>query len=240
MKRIGIVGQGNISGIYLSNIGHRFSNIVVAGTCDLIREKAESQAKVYGVPKIYRDMYELFADPDVDIVLNITRPNDHYGVTKAALLAGKHVYSEKPLATDLTLAKELVTLAKDRGLYLGGAPDTFMGAAIQTARKCIDEGMIGTPIGGMVHMLSRGCESWFRTRSSSIRKAAVQCLTWDLIIRRRLSICSAVRQKSQHSAEPLLQNEPSHLNHMPEKKSPWKSIHSLPVQSGLRTAPSSV
>ena len=160
MKRIGIVGQGNISGIYLSNIGHRFPNIVVAGTCDLIREKAESQAKVYGVPKIYRDMYELFADPDVDIVLNITRPNDHYGVTKAALLAGKHVYSEKPLATDLTLAKELVTLAKDRGLYLGGAPDTFMGAAIQTARKCIDEGMIGTPIGGMVHMLSRGCESW--------------------------------------------------------------------------------
>ena len=160
MKKIGIVGQGNISGIYLSNIGHRFPNIVVAGTCDLVREKAEMQAKSYGVPKIYEDMYELFADPEVDIVLNITRPNDHYGVTKAALLAGKHVYSEKPLATDLALAKELVTLAADRGLYLGGAPDTFMGSAIQTARKCIDSGMIGTPIGGMVHMLGHGCENW--------------------------------------------------------------------------------
>lgn len=160
MKKIGIVGQGNISGIYLSNIGHRFPNIIVAGTCDLVREKAETQAKNYGVPKIYEDMYELFADPEVDIVLNITRPNDHYGVTKAALLAGKHVYSEKPLATDLALAKELVTLAADRGLYLGGAPDTFMGSAIQTARKCIDSGMIGIPVGGMAHMLGHGCENW--------------------------------------------------------------------------------
>ena len=160
MQTIGIVGQGNISGIYLSNIGHMFPNIVVAGTCDLVREKAETQARIYGVPKIYRDMYELFEDPAVDIVLNITRPNDHYGVTKAALLAGKHVSSEKPLATDLTVAKELVALAAERGLYLGGAPDTFMGAAIQTAHKCIDTGMIGTPVGGMVHMLSHGCESW--------------------------------------------------------------------------------
>lgn len=160
MKKIGIVGQGNISGIYLSNIGHMFPNIVVAGTCDLVREKAETMAKLFGVPRIYRDMYELFDDPEVDIVLNITRPNDHYGVTKAALLAGKHVYSEKPLATYLALGKELVALAKERGLYLGGAPDTFMGAAIQTARKCIDAGMIGTPVGGMVHMLSHGCESW--------------------------------------------------------------------------------
>lgn len=160
MKKIGIVGQGNISGIYLSNIGHMFPNIVVVGTCDLVREKAETMAKLFGVPRIYRDMYELFDDPEVDIVLNITRPNDHYGVTKAALLAGKHVYSEKPLATDLALGKELVALAKERGLYLGGAPDTFMGAAIQTARKCIDAGMIGTPVGGMVHMLSHGCEDW--------------------------------------------------------------------------------
>lgn len=160
MKKIGIVGQGNISDIYLSNIGHMFPNIVVAGTCDLVREKAETMAKLFGVPRIYRDMYELFDDPEVDIVLNITRPNDHYGVTKAALLAGKHVYSEKPLATDLALGKELVALAKERGLYLGGAPDTFMGAAIQTARKCIDAGMIGTPVGGMVHMLNHGCEDW--------------------------------------------------------------------------------
>ncbi len=158
--KIGIVGCGNISGIYLSNIGGMFKNVEVAGVCDLIREKAENQAKQYGVAKIYKDMYEIFADPAVDIVLNITRPNDHYGVTKAALLAGKHVYSEKPLATNVDDARELVHLAKERSLYLGGAPDTFMGAGIQTARRLIDEGAIGKVVGANAHMLGRGPESW--------------------------------------------------------------------------------
>jgi len=160
MKKIGIVGQGNISGAYLSNIGKTFQNIQVAGTCDLVREKAETQAKAYGVPKIYNDMYELFADPEVDIVLNITRPNDHYGVTKAALLAGKHVYSEKPLATNMEDARELVALAQEKGLYLGGAPDTFMGAGIQTSRNLIDAGLIGRPIAAQAHFLGHGPESW--------------------------------------------------------------------------------
>ncbi len=160
MKKIGIVGQGNISGIYDQNIGKTFPNIQIAGVCDLVREKAEHQAAAYGIGKIYADMYELFADPEVDIVLNITRPADHYGVTKAALLAGKHVYSEKPLAVNMEDARELVALAEEKGLYLGGAPDTFMGAAIQTARAAIDRGEIGRPIGGMVHMLGHGPESW--------------------------------------------------------------------------------
>ncbi len=158
--KIGFVGCGNISGIYLKNITSTFRNLEVAGVCDLIREKAENQAKAYGVTKIYQDMYELFADPEVDVVLNITRPNDHYGVSKAALLAGKHVYSEKPLATDLEQAKELVELAKEKGLYLGGAPDTFMGAGIQTARKLIDDGEIGKIVGARAHMLGRGPEGW--------------------------------------------------------------------------------
>ncbi len=160
MKKIGIVGQGNISGIYDKNIGTMYPNIQIAGVCDLVREKAEKQAETYGIAKIYKDMYELFADPEVDIVLNITRPADHYGVTKAALLAGKHVYSEKPLAVNMEDAKELVALAEEKGLYLGGAPDTFLGGAIQTARAVIDRGEIGKPVGGMVHMLGRGPEGW--------------------------------------------------------------------------------
>jgi len=160
MKKIGIVGQGNISPAYLSTIGKVFQNIQIAGTCDLVREKAEAQAAAYGVPKIYNDMYELFADPEVDIVLNITRPNDHYGVTKAALLAGKSVYSEKPLATNIEDAKELVALALEKGLWLGGAPDTFMGAGIQTSRKLIDDGVIGKPIAAQAHFLGHGPESW--------------------------------------------------------------------------------
>ena len=96
--RIGFVGVGCISGIYLQNITHLYKELEIAGVCDLVREKAENASREYGV-RVYQDMYELFADPSVDIVLNITRPNDHYEVTKAALEAGKHVYSEKPLAT---------------------------------------------------------------------------------------------------------------------------------------------
>jgi len=158
--KIGFVGVGCISGIYLKNITETFKEIEIAGVCDLIREKAERAAAAYHIPKIYNDMYELFADPEVDIVLNITRPVEHYGVTKAALLAGKNVYSEKPLAADITLGRELVELAKEKGLLLGGAPDTFLGAGLQTCRKLIDEGFIGRPTACAARMLGRGPESW--------------------------------------------------------------------------------
>ena len=91
--RIGFVGVGAISGIYLENITNMFKDIEIIGVCDLIRERAENAVKKYNIPKLYNDMYELFADPDVDIVLNITRPYEHYEVSKAARLAGKNVYS---------------------------------------------------------------------------------------------------------------------------------------------------
>lgn len=99
--KIGFVGVGAISGIYLENITNLYKEIEIAGVCDLIPERAENAVKKYGM-KLYRDMYELFADPEVDIVLNITRPAEHFEVSKAALMAGKHVYSEKPLAATLT------------------------------------------------------------------------------------------------------------------------------------------
>lgn len=159
-KRIGFVGVGCISGIYLENITRMFKDIEVIGVCDLIPERAERAVETYHLPKLYKDMYELFADPDVDIVLNITRPYEHYEVTKAALEHGKHVYSEKPLSPDLGEARELVALAREKGLLLGGAPDTFLGAAIQTSRHLIDSGFIGEPIGACAHMISRGPEDW--------------------------------------------------------------------------------
>lgn len=158
--KIGFVGVGNISGIYLQNLTEMFKEVEIIGVCDLIRERAEKAVEEYHIPKLYNDMYELFHDPEVDIVLNITRPYEHYEVTKQALLHGKHVYSEKPLSPRLEEAKELVSLAKEKGLMLGGAPDTFMGAAIQTCRHLIDSGFIGTPIGACARMVSRGPESW--------------------------------------------------------------------------------
>jgi len=157
---VGIVGVGCISGIYLKNLHEVFHELHLVGVCDLIRERAEKAQKEYDIPKIYNDMHELFADPEIDVVLNLTRPYQHYEVSKAALLAGKHVYSEKPLGADLEEGIELVALAKERGLIIGGAPDTFMGAGIQTSRKLIDEGLIGEVIGGRCVMASHGVESW--------------------------------------------------------------------------------
>ncbi|MBO5744761.1 MAG: Gfo/Idh/MocA family oxidoreductase [Clostridia bacterium] len=161
MMNVGMVGVGCISGIYLKNLHEVFNDSLrLVAVCDLIRERAEKAKEEYGVPKIYDTMEELFADPEIDIVLNLTRPYQHYEVSKAALLAGKHVYSEKPLGADFEEGKELVELAKQKGLVIGGAPDTFMGAGIQTCRKLIDSGLIGEVIGGRCVMANHGMESW--------------------------------------------------------------------------------
>lgn len=160
MIKVGMVGVGAISGIYLENITNTFKEIELVAVCDLIRERAENAQKKYNVPKLYDTMQELFADPEIDLVLNLTRPYQHYEVSRAALEAGKHVYSEKPLGATLDEGKKLVALAQEKGLYLGGAPDTFMGAGIQTCRRLIDDGFIGDPIGAAAFMICRGHESW--------------------------------------------------------------------------------
>ena len=165
-----MIGVGDISGIYLKNITHTFKEVELVGLCDLIPEKAQKGLKFVEdaiaagadvcKPVIYKDMYEVFQDPEVDVILNLTRPYEHYEVTKAALLAGKHVYSEKPLAVDMAEADELVRIAEEKGLRLGGAPDTFMGAGIQTARAIIDKGILGDIVGGTCAMLCHGHETW--------------------------------------------------------------------------------
>lgn len=160
MMKVGMVGVGCISGIYLKNFAETFKDVQLVAVCDLIRERAENAQKKWNIPKIYDTMHELFADPEIDIVLNLTRPYQHYEVSKAALLAGKHVYSEKPLGAELWEGLELVKLAKEKGLMIGGAPDTFMGAGIQTSRKLIDEGVIGDVIGGRFAMCNHGMETW--------------------------------------------------------------------------------
>ena len=106
-----MIGVGAISGIYLKNITNVFKEVELVGVCDLIPERAEKGVQTVKeyieagakapVPKIYKDMYEAFNDPEVEVVLNLTRPYEHYGVTKAALEHGKHVFSEKPLAADM-------------------------------------------------------------------------------------------------------------------------------------------
>ncbi|MBQ6645897.1 MAG: Gfo/Idh/MocA family oxidoreductase [Clostridia bacterium] len=157
---VAMIGVGCISGIYLENITKTFKDIKLLGVCDLVRERAENAQKKYNVPKLYETMYDAFNDPEVDIVLNLTRPYEHFEVSKAALEAGKHVYSEKPLGASLEEGKALVKLAEEKGLMLGGAPDTFMGAGIQTCRRLIDDGFIGDIVGSAAFMICHGHETW--------------------------------------------------------------------------------
>ena len=168
--KVAMIGVGAISGIYLQNIVHTFREVELYGLCDLIPERAQKglayvkeqqeQGANVTTPKIYDTMYQAFEDPEVEVVLNLTRPYEHYEVTKQALLHGKHVFSEKPLAVDMEEAGELMALAAEKGLLMGGAPDTFMGAGIQTARKLIDSGMIGDVIGANCAMVCHGHETW--------------------------------------------------------------------------------
>ena len=158
--KVAFIGVGDISGIYLENLTKLFKQIEVIGVCDLVREKAERAQEKYSIPKIYETMYDAFADDEVEIILNLTRPYEHFEVTKAALEAGKHVYSEKPLGASKEEGEQLVALAKEKGLSIGGAPDTFLGASIQTCRKLIDDGFIGQPLGFNASMICRGHESW--------------------------------------------------------------------------------
>jgi predicted dehydrogenase len=156
--RVGVVGCGNISGIYFRNCA-KMENLEVVACADLVREKARAAAEEYDVPKVC-STEDLLADPDVEIVLNLTIPNAHAEVALAAVEAGKHVYNEKPLAVDREDGRRVLEAARENGLRVGGAPDTFMGAGGQTCRQLIDRGAIGEPIGAVAFLTCRGHETW--------------------------------------------------------------------------------
>jgi len=103
---------------------------------------------------------ELLADPEIEIVINLTIPKAHAEVALAALQAGKSVHNEKPLAIERAQAHQLLALAREEGLRVGCAPDTFLGGGIQTCRKLIDDGWIGEPIAATAFMTCHGHESW--------------------------------------------------------------------------------
>ena len=122
-------------------------------------ERAVAQAEAYGVPKACSPE-ELLADEEVEVVLNLTVPVVHAEVSLAALEAGKHVYTEKPLAVSLEDGRRMLEVAGERGLRIACAPDTFLGGGLQTCRKIIDEGIIGEPVAVSALMLNHGPEGW--------------------------------------------------------------------------------
>lgn len=144
-----VVGCGSISSIYIRNLKSLFSIIDLVALCNRTRSKAEEKAAQFGISRVLT-LEELAADPEIELVVNLTPPGSHYEVTKRMLEAGKHVYSEKVFATELDQAYELSEFAKQKGLLLGSAPDTVLGAGIQTARRILDTGLIGRVSSGFV------------------------------------------------------------------------------------------
>lgn len=136
-----IVGCGMISDAYLTTMINKFKILDVVGCSDRNPEKALAKAKKYGIKALTID--EILTDASIEIVVNLTAPTAHYSIIKQLLEAGKHVYTEKVLSVELEHAAELVEIADQKNLYLGAAPDTFLGSAIQTAKYVVDSGMIG-------------------------------------------------------------------------------------------------
>ncbi len=155
--KVGLVGCGNISSIYFKNCA-RHPSLDLVACADLLPERAQARQAEFG-PRACT-VEELLADPEIEIVLNLTIPKAHVEVGLAALEAGKSVYSEKPLGIDRAEGRRLLAKAKEKGLLVGCAPDTFLGGGIQTCRKLIDDGWIGEPVAATGFMLGHGTESW--------------------------------------------------------------------------------
>ncbi len=155
---IGIIGCGDISGAYLNGL-RMFPSVEVVACAARTLEHAQRKAAEFGVPRAC-SVAELLADPRVEIVVNLTVPRAHAEVARASLEAGKSVYGEKPFTTTREEAAELLALARARGLRLGCAPDTFLGAGLQTCRQLIDDGAIGDVVAATAFMLNHGHEGW--------------------------------------------------------------------------------
>lgn len=155
---VGVIGCGNISGIYLKNCT-KFDILNVAACADLDLSRAQAKAAEYGIPRAV-PVADLLADPAIDLIINLTIPNAHADVAMAAVEAGKSVYNEKPLTIRREEAKALLAAAAAKGVLVGGAPDTFLGAGLQTCRKLIDDGAIGRPVAATAFMVCHGHESW--------------------------------------------------------------------------------
>ncbi len=158
--KLGVIGLGDISNAYLTNLKNYPEDIELYACACRTLEKAKAKCAQYGFQKAYPSGEELLKDPEIDIILNLTVPAVHYKYNLAALQAGKHVYSEKPLAATYAQGKEIMELASQKGLYVGCAPDTFMGSRIQTFRRLMDEGVTGKIVAGTASSISHGWE-WF-------------------------------------------------------------------------------
>jgi predicted dehydrogenase len=155
---VGVIGAGTISNTYLENLTN-FADTEVLAIGDLLPDAAREKAKTYQVPDA-GDVATVLEHPDVEIVVNLTIPAAHAEVATEVIKAGKHVWNEKPLALDRVSGRSLLNDAEEAGLLVGCAPDTFLGAGIQTACRLIEHGMIGIPLTALALLQLPGPELW--------------------------------------------------------------------------------
>ena len=157
MLKAGLIGCGNISGAYLRN-KDAFAHLRVVKCASRRDESARAAAERFGLQAVSVD--ELFRDPEIDMILNLTTPDAHVELNLRALEAGKHVYTEKPFAITREDGLKVLHLAAEKGLRVGCAPDTFLGGGHQLCRRILDSGAVGRITGGCAVMAYRGPESW--------------------------------------------------------------------------------
>jgi len=156
--KLGVIGCGNISGIYFKNLRNT-PGVEVVACADLDEQRARASAEAHGVGRAC-SVEALLADPGIQLVVNLTVPAAHAAVNLRALQAGKHAYCEKPYALSTAEAGPVLQAAQERDMRTGGAPDTFMGGGHQTCRKLLDDGWIGGPVSATAFMMCHGHESW--------------------------------------------------------------------------------
>jgi len=154
---VGIIGCGNISEAYLT-AAKTFPIMEIVACADINLEAAKIKAETHNIEAM--SVEKLLARDDIEIILNLTTPQAHTEINLKALNAGKHVHCEKLIAIVREDAKKVLDLAKEKGLLVGCAPDTFLGGRIQSCRKIIDDGEIGKPVAGTAFMMCHGHENW--------------------------------------------------------------------------------
>ncbi|MDP9843849.1 Gfo/Idh/MocA family protein [Streptosporangium lutulentum] len=167
---VAIVGCGTISHQYLSNLT-TFPDVRVVACADLDPDRAREVASRYGVP-VATTPERAMAHPDVELVVNLTIPSAHAEVAMAAVGAGRHVYNEKPFTLDRESGAELTRAAEAAGVRLGSAPDTFLGAGLQTAARLVAEGAIGTPLTALTLLQTPGPEAWHHSPEFLFQRGA--------------------------------------------------------------------
>lgn len=208
---VGIMGTGTISPSYLKHLP-LFAGLEVRGIADILPEVSKAKGETFGVRVQTPD--ELLKNSEIDIIVNLTPPTEHFKVSSAIISAGKHAFSEKPFALSLEDGRALKKAADERKLRVGGAPDTFLGGAHQQVRNLVDAGKIGRITSGTCHVMSRGMEHWhsnpdffFQFGAGPVLDVGVYYIT-DLInligaVRRVTAFAGSANAERTITSEPL-------------------------------------